>query len=188
MSDLLAQLQALHGGLAGDMRARFDRDLPLPELLTDRWERARRLGFGEGASVYDSAIIMGDVRVGAGTFVGPMAILDGLRASITIGEQCSISAGVQIYTHDAVRRTLSGNTADFDVAPVEVGDCTYIGSQALILHGVTIGHHCVVGAQSMVNRDLPPFSVAFGTPAAIRGRVMIGDDGAIDIVGVETPA
>jgi acetyltransferase-like isoleucine patch superfamily enzyme len=188
VTDLLAQLHALHAELADDMRARFDRDLPLGELLTDRWERGRRLGFGEDANVYDSAIVMGEVTAGAGTFVGPMAILDGLRAPITIGEHCSISAGVQIYTHDAVRRTLSGNAADFEVAPVAIGDCTYIGSQALILHGVTIGHHCVIGAQSMVNRDLPPYSVAFGTPATIRGRVVMGDDGAIDIVGLEAAA
>ena len=53
------------------------RDLPLDEMLFDRWERARSLGFGPGASIYHNSYVYGDVRVGAGTWVGPFTILDG---------------------------------------------------------------------------------------------------------------
>jgi acetyltransferase-like isoleucine patch superfamily enzyme len=180
-TELLAQLHGLRDELAGAMRERYDRDLPVGELLSDRWERAQRLGFGAGANIYDASYVMGDVSVGEGTWIGPFTILDALRAPITIGAQCSISAGVQIYTHDAVKRTLSGNVGDFEVAPVAIGDCTYVGSQATILHGVTIGHHCVVGAGSLVNRDLEPYTIAYGTPARVRGRVEIAPDGTIEL-------
>jgi acetyltransferase-like isoleucine patch superfamily enzyme len=179
--DLLAQMHALHDGLRRDMRERFDRDLPFDELVFDRWERARQLGFGAGASIYHNTYVMGDVRVGEGTWIGPFVMLDGLRAPIDIGHHCSISTGVHVYTHDTVRWALSGGTADHDVGPVRIGDCTYIGSQAVVVRGVTIGDHCVVGAQSLVNRDMEPYTVAMGVPARVRGRVVVADGGQIEL-------
>ena len=163
------------------MGSRFERDLPFEELLSDRWERARRLGFGEGASIYSNAYVMFDVSVGQGTWIGPLVMLDG-RGGIEIGDWCSISTGVQIYTHDTVRWALSGGKAEPEVAPVRIGDCTYVGSQSVVLKGVTVGDHCVIGAHSVVNRDLKPYSIAFGAPARVRGRVSIdGESGAIDL-------
>ena len=60
---------------AGDERLRRDhqRSLPFQDALSDRWERARRLGFGEGSSIYNSAAVFGDVRVGRKTWIGPLA-------------------------------------------------------------------------------------------------------------------
>ena len=112
---------------------------------------------------------MFDVRVGANTWIGPFVMLDG-RGGIQIGEWCSVSTGVHIYTHDTARWSLTGGRADFDVAPVSVGDRTYLGSQAIILPGSTIGDHCVVGAGSLVNCDLPPYSIAVGVRRGCAGR------------------
>ena len=53
------------------MRKEHDRDLPLPELLFDRWERARSLGFGHGTSVYHEAYLYGDVTVAEDVWIGP---------------------------------------------------------------------------------------------------------------------
>ena len=174
--DLLAGLRGLYAHLAAEMARRFERDLPFTELVFDRWQRARRLGFGEDASIYHNTYVMGDVEVGRNTWIGPLVMLDG-RAGIEIGDYCSISTGVQIYTHDTVRWALSGGKADFELGAVRIGDCTYVGSQSVIVHGVSIGHHCVVGAHSLVDRDLPPYTVAFGVPARPRGRVeVLGED------------
>lgn len=49
------------------MRDRFNRDLPFEELLFDRWERARALGFGDKTSVYQQSYVFGDVKVGEST-------------------------------------------------------------------------------------------------------------------------
>ena len=49
--------------------SKFRRVLPFGEYVSDRWEKARALGFGEAASIYDSAYVFGDVRVGEGTWV-----------------------------------------------------------------------------------------------------------------------
>jgi len=161
-------------------RERWHRDLPIEELLSDRWERARSLGFGEGASIYHSSYVYGKVAVGAHTWIGPMTLLDG-SGGLTIGDYCSISAGVQIYTHDTVKWALSGGAAEYERAPVVIGSNCHIGSHTVIAKGVTVGDHCVIGACSFVNRDLPPYTVAFGAPSRPAGRVSIGSDGLVVI-------
>jgi acetyltransferase-like isoleucine patch superfamily enzyme len=177
--ELRGDLAALDARLRTDMRDRFNRDLPFEELVHDRWERARSLGFGDGTSVYASAYIYGDVRVGPNTWIGPLAVLDGSGGTLTIGSHCSISAGVHIYTHDTVRQSLSGGLADIDRGPVTIGDCCYIGAQVVIARGVTIGDHSVVGAGAFVNRDVAPYCIVAGTPARRIGAVEVGEDGEI---------
>jgi acetyltransferase-like isoleucine patch superfamily enzyme len=173
---LAERLRALHGILRDEMRTRWNRDLPFEELLFDRWERARYLGFGDGTSIYHSSYVYGDVKVGANTWIGPMTVLEG-SGGLTIGSNCSISAGVKIFTHDSVRWAVSGGKAPYEKAPVTIGDCCYIGSQTVIAKGVTIGPHCVIGACSFVNEDIPPFTIASGAPCRPRGRVTIDADG-----------
>lgn len=163
-------LWALYERLREEKRAQFHRDLPFDELLFDRWERARALGFGEGVSIYHSALVYGDVKVGAGTWIGPHTLLDGSHG-LTIGGTCSISTGVNIYTHDTVQWALSGGVAAAEGAPVVIGDCTHVGSHTVVAKGVTIGDHCVIGAGSFVNRDIEPWSIAVGTPCRRIGRV-----------------
>jgi len=175
--DLLDRIRALHRELDTGMRADWNRSLPLDELLFDRWERARSLGFGAGASIYQSALVYGEVHAGEKTWIGPFVLLDGSGGGIEVGSFVSISAGVQIYTHDTVRWALSGGTAAFECAPVRIGDCTYVGAQSVIAKGVTIGDHVVIGACSFVNRDIPPYSVAAGVPARVIGRVVMDEGG-----------
>jgi len=173
---LVRQLQTVYRELRVAMRSRWLRDLPLEELLFDRWERADSLGFGEATSIYHNSYVYGDVKVGNHTWIGPFTLLEG-SGGITIGSYCSISAGTHIYTHDSVRWALSGGKAAYDRAPVTIGDCTYIGSQTIITKGVSIGDHVVVGAGSLINQDIPAFSVVVGSPGRIVGQVVInGDD------------
>jgi len=173
---LVRQLQTAYRELRAAMRSRWQRDLPLEELLFDRWERADSLGFGEATSIYHNSYVYGDVKVGNHTWIGPFTLLEG-SGGITIGSYCSISAGTHIYTHDSVRWALSGGKAAYDRAPVTIGDCTYIGSQTIITKGVSIGDHVVVGAGSLINQDIPAFSVVVGSPGRIVGHVVInGDD------------
>lgn len=153
------------------LRIEFNRSLPFQDGLFDRWERAQRLGFGKGASIYNSALVFGDVIAGTDTWVGPYTILDGSGGPLRIGAYCSISSGVHIYTHDTVRWALSGGKCAKHAAEVTIGDCVYIGSQSVIAPGVRIGSRCVVGANSFVNRDVEESTVVAGTPAVTIGRV-----------------
>jgi acetyltransferase-like isoleucine patch superfamily enzyme len=176
LETLARSLVALYDRLRAGMRQRWQRDLPLEELLFDRWERAKRLGFGEGTSIYHNSYVYGDVKIGEHTWIGPYTLLDG-SGSLAIGDYCSISAGVHIYTHDTVKWALSGGKAAYERAPVRIGSCCHIGGQTVIAKGVTIGDHCVIGACSFVNRDIPPYTVAFGVPCRPVGRVHIDDGG-----------
>lgn len=151
---------------AGSIRA-FDRALPFGEMIVDRWTKARMLGMENGASVYDSSIVIGDVEVGEDTWVGPFVILDG-SGGLKIGANCSISAGVHIYTHDTVGWALTRGTKEIEREPVMIGDCCYIGPNVVISKGLTIGDRCVIGANSFVNSNLPNGSRAWGIPARVQ--------------------
>ncbi len=142
---------------------RWNRTLPFGDYVVDRWEKARLLGFGEGASIYDSAVVLGPVNVGAYTWIGPWVMLDG-TGDLSIGSHCSISAGVQIYTHDSVEWATSGGKAEIKRAPTRVGNNCYIGPNVIISKGVTIGDGCIIGANSLVLSDLPSGMKAFGNP------------------------
>jgi len=175
MTDADALRQLRDAWLAArDAAARqWNRTLPFAEYVVDRWEKARLLGFGEGASIYDSAIVLGTVSVGAHTWIGPWVMLDG-SGGLSIGSNCSISAGVQIYSHDSVKWATSGGKADIERAPTRVGDNCYIGPNVIIAKGVTIGDGCIIGANSVVLSDVPSGMKAFGNPCRAIG--VIGAD------------
>jgi acetyltransferase-like isoleucine patch superfamily enzyme len=177
-AELLTSLQQLHLARQGEILARWHRALPFGDEITDRWQKAQALGFGAGSSVYDSAVVIGDVRVGEKTWIGPFTILDG-SGGLTIGSTCSISAGVQIYTHDSVRWALSGGRVEYEHAPVSIGNHTYIGPEVIVTRGVSVGHHCLVGANSIVNKDLPDYSIAYGSTCHIVGQVEVSPEGDV---------
>jgi acetyltransferase-like isoleucine patch superfamily enzyme len=152
----------------GEVRSRFDRSLPLADYVVDRWERARAYEFGEGSSVYDSCLVLGSVAVGEHTWVGPHTILDG-SGELVIGSHCAISAGVHLYSHDTVLRTVTGGAAPIAYARTTIGDRVFLGPHVIVQRGVTIGDGTVVGANSFVTHDLPPGVLAFGTPCRVRG-------------------
>jgi len=104
--------------------------------------------------------------VGARTWIGPFTILDG-SGGLTIGDNCSISSGVHIYTHETVQWALSGGAAPYEYAPVRIGSNCYIGPQAIIAKGVTIGDGALVGANSLVLGDVPAGAKAYGNPARV---------------------
>ena len=178
---LQSALSELRLAREAELKARYSRSLPFADGLFDRWERARRLGFADHASIYDSACVFGDVTVGAKTWIGPWVMLDGSGGGIRIGATCSISAGVHVYTHDTVLWALSGGKLAPRRDAVAIGDRVYIGSQAVIARGVTIGEMCVVAANSFVNRDVPPRTIVGGMPARAIGRVE-GDDENVRLV------
>lgn len=154
-----------------EVKDKYHRTLPFGDYVVDRWEKAKCLGFGEGTSVYDSCLILGDVSVGEHTWIGPQTILDGSGGGLTIGSHCAISAGTQIYTHDTVARTLSGGVSPIEQAPTRVGDRCYIGPNTIIAKGVTIGDGVVIGANSLVLGDIPSNSKAFGTPCRVVSQI-----------------
>jgi acetyltransferase-like isoleucine patch superfamily enzyme len=150
-----------------DVRRKWNRSLPSGEYLDDRWERATRLGFGQGSSIYDSSVVIGDVRVGSNTWIGPFVLLDG-SGGLRIGDNCSVSAGTQIYSHDTVAWALSAGLNPAVTASTAIGSNVYIGPNTVIAKGVQIGDGVVIGANSFVNIDVPAGCRAWGNPSRIR--------------------
>ncbi len=168
MPSLLDQLRSLWSERRAAIDSAHRRTLPFADYVVDRWEKARLLGFGAGASIYDSALVIGDVSVGEQTWIGPGVVLDG-SGGLTIGSFCSISAGAQVYTHDTVEWAISGGKTSPDRAPTSIGDRCYIGPNVVVAKDVTIGDGCIIGAGSVVLSDIPAGSKAVGAPARVIG-------------------
>jgi acetyltransferase-like isoleucine patch superfamily enzyme len=147
----------------------FSRVLPIGDYISDRWEKAQYCGFGEGTSIYDNSLVLGNVIVGKNTWIGPSTILDGSGGILQIGDDCNISAGVQIYTHDTIDRVI--NNKETQKADTKIGNNVYLGPNCIISKGVVIGDFVVIGANSFVNKNIESYSKAFGTPAKIVGKI-----------------
>jgi acetyltransferase-like isoleucine patch superfamily enzyme len=178
---LLAELKRLYAREEERTRAEWNRSLPSFEAVSDRWERAAAQGWGRGTSLYHLSYVYGDVRVGENTWIGPYTLLDG-SGGLAIGDWCSISSGVHIYTHNTVRWAISGGTAEYEYGATSIGDCCFVGPMSVVSMGVTIASRCVVAAHSVVNGDLPEASISAGAPARVIGRVKIGDRGDVEFV------
>ncbi len=168
MASLLQELKNFWLHRRREVAERFNRTLPFGDYIVDRWEKAKELGFGEGTTIYDSSLVLGDVRVGKNTWIGPFTILDG-SGGLEIGSNCAISAGVQIYSHDTVGRSASGGVAPVVRAGTKIGSDCYLGPNVVIAKGVSIGDKAVIGANSLVLTDIPEGSKAFGTPCRVVG-------------------
>lgn len=175
IDELLVQLRGLWQQRRREVDEKYRRTLPFADYIVDRWEKAVALGFGDGTSIYDSALVIGNVIVGSRTWIGPFVVLDG-SGGLTIGDNCSISAGVQVYSHDTVEWAVSGGTAPYTYAATQIGNRCYIGPNSVIGKGVTIGDGSIIGANSLVLSDVPANCKAVGSPCRVIGPVLAGKD------------
>jgi acetyltransferase-like isoleucine patch superfamily enzyme len=101
------------------------------------------------------------VKLGKNVSVGLMAMFDVFFPQmILIGDDTIIGYNATILTHEFLVR-------EYRRGPVEIGSGALIGSNATVLPGVRIGDGAVVGAGSLVNRDIPPGALAGGVPVKI---------------------
>ncbi len=104
--------------------------------------------------------------------LGPESFLNAAHLSakreLVLGRRAWVGPGSRVFDSDQ---------HDFDaerpeaMAPVRIGDHVWIASDCTVLKGVTIGEHAVVGARSLVTRDVPPHTLVLGAPATARGSV-----------------
>jgi acetyltransferase-like isoleucine patch superfamily enzyme len=103
--------------------------------------------------------------IGNNTVINQGCRLD-TRGGIRIGDNVSISANVTILTADHDLRNAS---FAYRERPVDIGDRAFLGTDCLILPGVTIGMGAVVAAGSVVTRSIEPMAIVGGNPARVIG-------------------
>jgi acetyltransferase-like isoleucine patch superfamily enzyme len=109
---------------------------------------------------------------GARLVVGPDVMLNGCtvsaKRSVTIARRAAIGPGTRIYDSD--QHDLDDERKE-QIAPVAIGEFVWIAADVTVMRGVAIGAHAVVGARSVVTRDVPAHALAFGVPARVHGSV-----------------
>ena len=110
----------------------------------------------------------GAIRIGDGTSIQPHVKL-AAAAEMVIGRDVLMGTRVFItdHDHDFADPDVHVGEQALRVRPVRIEDFVWLGENVVVLKGVTVGHHAVVGANSVVTRDLPPFAVAAGVPARV---------------------
>jgi acetyltransferase-like isoleucine patch superfamily enzyme len=170
--DMSTRWEPIRKQMARKTQRKYNRMLPLDEMLLDRWKKAELLGFGEKTSVYENVYVYGKPKVGKKVWIGPFVVLDA-SGGLHIGDGCDISCGAMIFTHSTHMRCVSEGKMNIIRKRVKIGNYVYLGSGAIVLPGVTIGDHCVVGAGAVVTKDVPACSLVTGIPARIAGRVIL---------------
>jgi acetyltransferase-like isoleucine patch superfamily enzyme len=134
-----------------------------------QWMKTRALNGFFGAQIAPDCVLMPGVRainwrhvrVEAGTYLADRVDLRS-HGPITIGAWSSIGSDVVL---------VSGGHATSDLAPtsspIVIGKGVFIGARAMILEGVTIGDHAMIGAGAIVSRSIPSLAIAVGSPARV---------------------
>ncbi len=125
-----------------------------------------------------------NVKIKKGSFIQDHVYLRaGMNGSILIGNNVAINSFARLFGHGGITvgdnsqigpgATLTTTSHDMDkdmvatFRPIMIGEWSWIGANAIILAGITIGNHVVIGAGSVVTKDIPDYSVAVGSPAKV---------------------
>lgn len=105
-----------------------------------------------------------NIRIGAGTIIGDDTELDG-RSGLVIGKNVNISSGVSIWTLQHDHSDPNFDNYKNRRLDVIVEDRVWLGSDVIVLPGVTIGEGAVCCAGCVVTKDVEPYSIVAGIPA-----------------------
>jgi acetyltransferase-like isoleucine patch superfamily enzyme len=109
------------------------------------------------------------IRIGEGCFLN-LGVMVAAMDLVEIGDHCMFANGCFItdgsHRFDDPERPVPWQGFD-SKGPTRVADNVWCGVNVVITSGVTIGERCVIGANSVVTNDIPPFSIAAGVPAKV---------------------
>ena len=156
--------------------AKFDRHGPVYAGARVRIrKRFARIELGEGVKFGHGVGIgvagrepsdLAVLRIGAHTIIGDRTHVN-CQTAVSIGTHCAISWDVEILDADMHAIVAEDGQALPHRAPVVIEDRVWIGTRALILKGVTIGHDSIVAAGAVVAGSVPPHSICAGNPAKV---------------------
>lgn len=103
------------------------------------------------------------VKIGDNTMISLGAKIDVRRGKVYIGNNVHITYGCVILSHDYTSIILGKKEKTITI----IEDNVFIGVNSVVLPGVKIGRNSIIGAGSVVTKDIPPFSIAVGNPAKV---------------------
>jgi acetyltransferase-like isoleucine patch superfamily enzyme len=122
------------------------------------------------------------LKIGNDTRLGHDSMIT-IAKAVTIGNHCLLSSGIMIFDspghpNDPERRKAGQPPAAEDIKPVTIEDNVWVGRNAVIFPGVTIGEGSIVSTGAIVMSDVPPYSIVAGNPARKIGGLPRPDDAA----------
>ena len=133
-------------------------------LNVSRWSNWLNTSGGMTLSVEDGAIL--ELKRGAGVSSSQLIA----NVGIEVGEDSMIGAGCLICDSDMHEVPL-GSGKPVAMAPIKIGKRVFVGARCIILKGVTIGDGAVIGAGSVVSKEVPAGAVVAGNPAVVVRRL-----------------
>ncbi len=168
------------------LRSRLSGAVSVGSNTTIAWRRIRgasgnRISIGAKSIIHANLVFEetgGEIRIGSRTYIGRSTLV--CYRSLTVGDDVLMSWGITVVDHDS--HNIMWELRQDDVrdwardrknwqnvahAPVTIANKAWIGFNVSILKGVNIGEGAVIGAGSVVTRNVPPYSLAAGCPARV---------------------
>ena len=112
-----------------------------------------------------------NLTVGNDCYIGRDCLFD-LMGKISIGNKVTISHRAVLNTHtDAGKSPLRNKQLKVSKGDIKILDGVYLGSNVTVLESVVIGSQSIIGAKSLVNRDIQDHVIAFGVPCKVQGPI-----------------
>lgn len=110
----------------------------------------------------------GQIIIGENTYIGEFSTIQADNSVVRIGKGCKISHNVRMYTSTSIAdQDFSNPNLEAKYGDIVIEDYVWIGANVFICPGVTIGTNSIVGANSVVSKDVEPFTIVGGVPAKL---------------------
>lgn len=125
---------------------------------------------GENVNIEKGAVFSGNCSVGNNSGIGINCVINGtciIGNDVMMGPNCVIYTMNHAFDRVDIPMNMQGNSIE---KPVIIGDDVWIGSNVIILPGVEVGNHSIIGAGSVVSKNIAEWSIVAGNPACLKRK------------------
>jgi acetyltransferase-like isoleucine patch superfamily enzyme len=143
--------------------------------------RKRGYEFAKSCFIARNVYFLGKVSIGEGSSISNNCFLNGSKAGIFIGKKVMIAPNCVLVAFDHGFHNLETPMINqpYEDAPIFISDDVWIAANCTITKGVRLGRGCIVGANSVVTRDIEPYAIVGGVPAKSIGTRKTEEHGDI---------